>query len=91
MARAARSRPGARWSASTIARSRALADALGACATYRANYNKTGIEDVFKRHRFDAVLHLGRVGNLKESIGKRFDLNVVGSQKIMNLCVQPTT
>lgn len=55
---------------------------------YQANYNKTRIEDVFKRHRFDRVLHLGRVGNLKEDQGKRFDLNVVGTQKIMNLCLQ---
>jgi UDP-glucose 4-epimerase len=54
---------------------------------YQANYNKTGIEDVFRWHSFDLVLHLGRVGNLKESAGKRFDLNVVGSQKIMNLCL----
>ncbi|HEX2569918.1 MAG TPA: NAD-dependent epimerase/dehydratase family protein [Polyangia bacterium] len=61
---------------------------LAEIRTYRANYNKTIIEDVFKWHRFNAVLHLGRVGNLKESLGKRFDLNVVGSQKIMNLCVQ---
>jgi UDP-glucose 4-epimerase len=56
-------------------------------AFYQGNYNKTRIEDVFKRHRFDVVLHLGRVGNLKEAMGKRFDLNVLGSQKIMNLCV----
>jgi UDP-glucose 4-epimerase len=54
---------------------------------YRANYNKRIIEDVFKRHDIRAVLHLGRVGNLKVSLGKRFDLNVVGSQKIMNLCL----
>ena len=32
------------------------------------------------------LMGLGRVGNLKESMGKRFDLNVVGSQKVMNLC-----
>ena len=56
--------------------------------TYKANYNKTAIEDVFRHHAFERVLHLGRVGNLKEAMGKRFDLNVVGSQKIMNLCVQ---
>lgn len=55
---------------------------------YQANYNKTRFEDIFKRHRFSAVLHLGRVGNLKEELGKRFDLNVVGTQKIMNLCLQ---
>jgi UDP-glucose 4-epimerase len=66
----------------------ALPGALSQLKVYRANYNKTIIEDVFRHHAIDVVLHLGRVGNLKESAGKRFDLNVVGSQKIMNLCVQ---
>ena len=55
------------------------------CLFYRANYNKTRIEDIFRRHRPEWVLHLGRVGNLKEQIGKRFDLNVIGSKKIMRL------
>ena len=54
----------------------------------RAHYNKTIIEDVFRHNKLDAVFHLGRTGSFKESAGKRFDLNVVGSQKIMNLCVQ---
>ena len=53
---------------------------------YRANYNKTRIEDIFRRHHPDLVLHLGRVGNLKMRTGKRFDLNVVGSSKVMSLC-----
>jgi UDP-glucose 4-epimerase len=74
----------------------ALPPPLDRITTYRANYNKTAIEDVFRKHSasrgergaFDAVLHLGRVGNLKEEMGKRFDLNVMGSQKLMNLCVQ---
>jgi UDP-glucose 4-epimerase len=55
---------------------------------YRANYNKTKIEDIFRRHRPQLVLHLGRVGNLKERMGKRFDLNVIGSQKVMDLCAK---
>lgn len=63
-------------------------EALKDLPVYRANYNKTAIEDIFRKHSFTHVLHLGRVGNLKESMGKRFDLNVIGSQKIMNLCVQ---
>jgi UDP-glucose 4-epimerase len=54
----------------------------------RAHYNKTIIEDVFRHSAFDTVLHLGRTGSFKEAAGKRFDLNVVGSQKIMNLCLQ---
>jgi len=54
---------------------------------YRKSYNKTAIEDVFRHHTFDAVLHLGRVGNLSEEVEKRFELNVVGSQRIMDLCL----
>lgn len=54
----------------------------------RAHYNKTIIEDIFRHQSFDAVMHLGRAFSLKDSAGKRFDLNVVGSQKIMNLAVQ---
>ena len=65
-----------------------LEGALRGVAVHRANYNKTAIEDIFRRSAFERVLHLGRVGNLKESLGKRFDLNVIGSQKIMNLCRQ---
>lgn len=55
---------------------------------YRANYNKTKIEDIFRRHPPSIVLHLGRVGNLKQNIDKRFDLNVVGSRKVMDLSVR---
>jgi len=55
---------------------------------YQANYNKTKVEDIFRRHKPTHVLHLGRVGNLKEQAGKRFDLNVIGSQKIMDLAVR---
>jgi UDP-glucose 4-epimerase len=52
---------------------------------YQANYNKTKIEDIFRRHPPTHVLHLGRVGNLKQQINKRFDLNVLGSRKVMDL------
>ena len=65
-----------------------LSAQLAKIPIHRANYNKTAIEDVFRSTPFDAVLHLGRVGNLREDAGKRFDLNVIGSQKLMNLCVQ---
>lgn len=55
---------------------------------FRASYNKTAIEDVFRKHDVKRVLHLGRIGNLSEPIEKRFELNVIGSQKLMGLCVQ---
>lgn len=65
-----------------------LSERLANIPIHRASYNKTAIEDVFRHTPFDAVLHLGRVGNLREDAGKRFDLNVMGSQKLMNLCLQ---
>lgn len=55
---------------------------------YQANYNKTKIEDVFRRHAPSHVLHLGRVGNLKQTLKKRFDLNVIGSRKVMDLALR---
>jgi UDP-glucose 4-epimerase len=59
------------------------------CIPYtQANYNKTRIEDVIRRHRPRGILHLGRVGNLKVGVSKRFDLNVVGSGKIFELSLK---
>ena len=55
---------------------------------YRANYNKTKIEDIFRRHPPTHVIHLGRVGNLKQTVEKRFDLNVIGSRKVMDLSLR---
>ncbi len=55
---------------------------------HQANYNKTKIADVFRKHKPTIVLHLGRVGNLKEHPNKRFDLNVIGSAKLMDLAIE---
>ncbi len=64
-----------------------LADPPANVPVYRVSYHKTAFEDVFRRHSFDTVLHLGRVGNLAEDAEMRFDLNVVGTQKLMKLCL----
>jgi UDP-glucose 4-epimerase len=61
---------------------------VDAYPVFKASYNKTAIEDVFRKLAPKHVLHLGRIGNLSEPIEKRFELNVIGSQKLMNLCVQ---
>ena len=55
---------------------------------YEASYNKRSISDVFRRHKPEVVLHLGRVGNLRVHTNKRFDLNVVGTAKIQEECVR---
>lgn len=55
---------------------------------YQARYNKTKIEDVIRRHEPTHILHLGRVGNLKESLDRRFELNVMGSRKLIELALR---
>jgi UDP-glucose 4-epimerase len=54
----------------------------------RANYNKTRIGDAFRRFKPEIVIHLGRVGNLRVTPNKRFDLNVLGSAKLHELAVK---
>ena len=67
---------------------RAPRDLPKAVTFYEASYNKRSILDVFRRHKPDAVLHLGRVGNLRVRTSQRFDLNVVGTAKIQEECVR---
>lgn len=59
-----------------------------AIVCYQSSYTKTRIVDIFRRHRPEGVLHLGRVGNLSVRSGKRFDLNVVGGAKIQDVCLR---
>ena len=54
----------------------------------RASYNKTRIEDIVRHHKPEGILHLGRVGNLKVRMNKRFDLNVIGSAKLMEVALK---
>ena len=54
-----------------------------------ADYHSRKLDEVFKRHRFDAVLHLGRIReSQKYSPQYRFQMNVVGTQKLLDLCKQ---
>jgi UDP-glucose 4-epimerase len=52
-----------------------------------ADYHSRKLDEVFKRHRFDTVLHLGRIReSQKYSPQYRFQMNVVGTQKLLDLC-----
>jgi UDP-glucose 4-epimerase len=55
---------------------------------YQAAYHKSRIEDIFRRHRPTHVLHLGRVGDLRQRIEQRYNLNVVGSRRVMDLALR---
>jgi UDP-glucose 4-epimerase len=52
-----------------------------------ADYHSRKLDDVFREHHFDAVLHLGRIReSQKYSPQYRFQMNVVGTGKLLELC-----
>lgn len=52
-----------------------------------ADYHGRKLDDVFRKHSFDAVLHLGRIReSIKYSSHYRFQMNVLGTQKLLDLC-----
>jgi len=54
--------------------------------SYKININKRGFEDLFKNYQFDSVIHLGRISSGEETRTNRYNANVIGTQKLMDLC-----
>lgn len=54
--------------------------------SYKVDYDKRGFEDVFRRHKIDAVLHLGRIFTHEHDRRRRYNANVLGSKKLFELC-----
>ena len=54
---------------------------------YVADYHSRKLDEVFRKNTFDSVLHLGRIReSLKYSAQYRFQMNVIGTQKLLELC-----
>lgn len=53
--------------------------------SYKLDYNKRVFEDLFKTHDFDSVIHLGRIQSSEETMMRRYNANVLGTQKLMDL------
>lgn len=54
--------------------------------SYKIEMEKRGFEDVFIRHKIDAVIHLGRIFAHEQSRMRRYNANVLGSKKLFDLC-----
>lgn len=51
---------------------------------YQAFYTQRKVEDVFRRHRPDALVHLGRIRTAEvESFSQRFTQNVLGTRQLL--------
>ncbi len=55
-------------------------------SSYRVEYNKRGFEDIFRKHKFEAVIHLGRMGLYESTHRNRYNHNVLGTQRLLDLC-----
>ncbi len=52
-----------------------------------ADYHSRKLDEVFLRYKFDTVMHLGRIReSQKYSTQYRFQMNVIGTQKLLDLC-----
>ncbi|OZB07921.1 MAG: NAD-dependent epimerase [Marinobacter sp. 34-60-7] len=53
--------------------------------SFCVDFNKRVFEDLFKRYRFDGVIHLGRVMSSQLTRMRRYNANVLGTQKLLDL------
>lgn len=53
--------------------------------SYKIDFNKRVFEDLFKTYSFDSVIHLGRISSSEETRLRRYNANVLGTQKLLDL------
>ena len=54
--------------------------------SYMVDVNKRGFEDIFRNHNIRAVIHLGRMGLYETTRQSRYNTNVLGTQRLLDLC-----
>jgi UDP-glucose 4-epimerase len=54
--------------------------------SYKVEMFKRGFEDIFRKHKIDAVLHIGRIFAHESSRQNRYNANVLGSKHLFDLC-----
>jgi UDP-glucose 4-epimerase len=53
--------------------------------SYKIDFSKRSFEDLFRHYHFDSIVHLGRIGAHESSMQSRFNANVVGTQRLLDL------
>jgi UDP-glucose 4-epimerase len=54
--------------------------------SYKVELEKRGFEDVFRNHKIDAVIHIGRIFAHESDRLRRYNSNVLGSKRLLELC-----
>ncbi len=53
--------------------------------SYCIDFNKRVFEDLVRRYKFDGVIHLGRIQSSQLTRMRRYNANVLGTQKLLDL------
>ncbi|MDO6442504.1 SDR family oxidoreductase [Marinobacter sp. 2_MG-2023] len=53
--------------------------------SYCLDFNHRNFEDLFRRYQFDGVIHLGRIRSSQLTRMRRYNANVLGTQKLLDL------
>ncbi|MDO8266819.1 MAG: SDR family oxidoreductase [Moraxellaceae bacterium] len=56
--------------------------------SYHLDVQKRDFEDLFREYHFEGVIHLGRLGANEGARERRYNANVTGTQKLLELCVK---
>jgi UDP-glucose 4-epimerase len=54
--------------------------------SYRVDMQKRGFEDIFTQHKVDAVIHIGRIFTHESDRASRYNANVLGTKRLLELC-----
>ena len=54
--------------------------------SYQVDLYKRGFEDIFREHKIDAVIHIGRMFAHENTRQNRYNANVLGTKKLFELC-----
>ena len=52
---------------------------------YKIDFNKRNFEDLFRKYNFSGVIHLGRMTSIDGSRMNRYNANVLGTQRLLEL------
>ncbi|MBC8187240.1 MAG: NAD-dependent epimerase/dehydratase family protein [Proteobacteria bacterium] len=61
-------------------------DAPKDVTTYQVDLRRRQAEDIFRRHRIKAVIHLGLLQSRRQRSSVRHSINVVGTQMLLSYC-----
>lgn len=54
--------------------------------SYMIETYKRGFEDIFRTHKIDAVIHIGRMFAHESDRDRRYNANVLGTKRLLELC-----